>query len=36
MRFKGVPVYTNNTPIAGAMRGYGSPQIFMAQQSQLR
>jgi len=34
MRFKGVPVYTN-TPIAGAMRGYGSPQIFMAQQSQL-
>lgn len=34
MRFKGVPVYTN-TPIAGAMRGYGSPQIFMAQQSQI-
>lgn len=34
MRFKGVPVYTN-TPIAGAMRGYGSPQVFMAQQSQL-
>lgn len=34
MRFKGVPVYTN-TIIAGAMRGYGSPQVFMAQQSQI-
>lgn len=34
MRFRGIPVYTN-TPIAGAMRGYGSPQVFMAQQAQL-
>lgn len=34
MRFVGIPVYTN-LPIAGAMRGYGSPQIFMAQQTQL-
>jgi len=34
MRFKGIPVYTN-TPIAGAMRGYGSPQVFMAQQAQI-
>ena len=34
MRFKGIPVYTN-TPIAGAMRGYGSPQVFFAQQRQM-
>ena len=34
LRFSGIPVYTN-TPIAGAMRGYGSPQVFMAQQAQL-
>ena len=34
MRFSGTPVYTN-LPIAGAMRGYGSPQIFMPQQVQL-
>lgn len=34
MRFSGIPVYTN-LPIAGAMRGYGSPQVFMAQQVQL-
>lgn len=34
MRFTGIPVYTN-TPIAGAMRGYGSPQAFFAQQVQL-
>lgn len=34
LRFKGTSVYTN-TPIAGAMRGYGSPQVFMAQQTQL-
>ena len=34
LRFKGIPVYTN-LPVAGAMRGYGSPQIFMAQQTQL-
>ena len=27
MRFKNNPVYTN-TPIAGAMRGYGSPQAY--------
>ncbi|EQG75052.1 molybdopterin-binding domain of aldehyde dehydrogenase family protein [Clostridioides difficile DA00165] len=33
IKFTGMPVYTN-TPIAGAMRGYGSPQIFMAQQAQ--
>lgn len=35
IRFVGIPVYTN-TPIAGAMRGYGSPQVFYAQQVQLR
>ena len=35
VRYVGVPVYTN-TPIAGAMRGYGSPQAFYAQQVQLR
>ena len=34
MRFLGMPVYTN-APIAGAMRGYGSPQAFFAQQAQL-
>lgn len=34
LRFTGIPVYTN-TPIAGAMRGYGSPQAFFAQQVQL-
>ncbi len=33
--YTGIPVYTN-TPIAGAMRGYGSPQAFYAQQVQLR
>lgn len=27
MRFKGIPVYTN-TPVASAMRGFGSPQQF--------
>jgi len=34
MRFRGIPVYTNK-PIACAMRGFGSPQIFNAQQIQL-
>lgn len=34
MRFTGTAVYTN-TPIAGAMRGYGSPQAFLGQQVQL-
>ena len=34
VRFRGYPVYTN-LPIAGAMRGYGSPQFFYAQQVQL-
>ncbi len=33
IRFVGIPIYTN-TPIAGAMRGYGSPQAFFAQQCQ--
>ncbi len=33
IRFTGIPVYTNTTP-AGAMRGYGSPQAFFAQQCQ--
>ncbi|NPV56152.1 MAG: molybdopterin-dependent oxidoreductase [Anaerolineae bacterium] len=33
MRFRGIPVYTNK-PIACAMRGFGSPQIFNAQQVQ--
>ena len=33
MRFTGKPVYTN-TPVAGAMRGYGSPQAFFGQQRQ--
>lgn len=27
VRFRGYPAYTN-TPVAGAMRGYGSPQLF--------
>ena len=35
MRFTGQPVYTN-TPVGGAMRGYGSPQAFFGQQRQLR
>ncbi|MFY9371258.1 MAG: molybdopterin cofactor-binding domain-containing protein [bacterium] len=35
LRFTGYPVYTN-TPCAGAMRGYGSPQAFFAQQCQLQ
>ena len=35
MRFTGIPVYTN-TPIAGAMRGYGSPQAFFGQQRQFQ
>ncbi len=35
VRYVGIPVYTN-TPIAGAMRGYGSPQAFYAQQVQFR
>ena len=34
MRFRGIPAYTN-LPIACAMRGFGSPQIFNAQQVQL-
>ncbi len=34
MRFTGIPVYTN-TPVAGAMRGYGSPQVFFGQQRQM-
>mgnify|MGYP005931286027 CR=1 FL=1 len=34
LRFHAVPVYTN-TPVAGAMRGFGSPQEFFAQQCQL-
>ncbi len=32
--FSGVPVYTNS-PIAGAMRGFGAPQVFFAQQAQM-
>ncbi|HHY38500.1 MAG TPA: molybdopterin-dependent oxidoreductase [Clostridia bacterium] len=31
MRVKSLPVYTN-TPIAGAMRGYGSPQLVAARE----
>lgn len=34
MCFEGRTVYTNS-PIAGAMRGFGSPQVFLAQQLQL-
>lgn len=33
MRFTANPVYTN-TPIAGAMRGYGSPQAFFGMECQ--
>lgn len=33
IRFVGYPVMTN-TPIAGAVRGFGSPQFFFAQQRQ--
>ncbi len=35
LRFTGKPVYTN-TPPAGAMRGYGSPQAFFGQQRQFQ
>ena len=35
MRFTGMAVYTN-TPVAGAMRGYGSPQAFFGQQRQMK
>lgn len=35
MRYVGIPVYTN-TPVAGAMRGYGSPQVFFGQQRQFQ
>ncbi len=35
MRFIGQPVYTN-TPVAGAMRGYGAPQIAFAQQRHMQ
>lgn len=34
MRFKANPVYTN-TPIAGAMRGYGSPQAYFGMERQM-
>ncbi len=34
LRYTGYPVITNS-PIAGAMRGYGSPQLFFAQQRQM-
>lgn len=34
IRFVGMPVYTNTQP-SGAMRGFGSPQQFFAQQRQL-
>ncbi len=34
LRYRGVPVYTN-TAIAGAMRGFGSPQLYYPQQSQM-
>ncbi len=34
LRFTARAVYTN-TPVAGAMRGYGSPQAFFAQQCQM-
>lgn len=34
LRFSGTAVYTN-TPVAGAMRGYGSPQVYFAQQRQM-
>ena len=35
MRFQCQPVYTN-TEIAGAMRGYGSPQVYFGWQRQLQ
>lgn len=34
MKFTAHPVYTN-TPIAGAMRGYGSPQAYFGMQRQI-
>lgn len=34
MRFTAMPVYTN-TPIAGAMRGYGTPQAYFGLERQL-
>lgn len=34
MRFENHPVYTN-TPIAGAMRGYGSPQAYFGMERQI-
>ncbi|MFV0464602.1 MAG: xanthine dehydrogenase family protein molybdopterin-binding subunit [Lachnospiraceae bacterium] len=34
MRIEAVPVYTN-TMIAGAMRGYGSPQVYFGMQRQV-
>ena len=34
MRYHGIPVLTN-TPVAGAMRGYGSPQLVLAREVQL-
>lgn len=34
LRYHGIPVYTN-TPIAGAMRGFGSPQLHYPQQCQM-
>lgn len=34
LRYHGIPVYTN-TPIAGAMRGFGSPQLYFPQQCQM-
>ena len=34
LRFKATEVYTNTIP-AGAMRGFGSPQLFFAQQRQI-
>jgi CO/xanthine dehydrogenase Mo-binding subunit len=35
IRFTGSPVYTN-LPVAGAMRGYGSPQVIFALEVHLR
>ena len=34
LRFTGFPVITN-TPVGGPMRGFGSPQVFFAQQRQM-
>ncbi len=34
IRFTGYPVLTN-TPVGGPMRGFGSPQLFFAQQRQM-